>query len=143
MGLTLQEQVKKYCDYLQEWNAMYEEYAKSVGLSYTSLQILELIYDSEECTQKMLCEKTFLPKQTVNTIITAFYKKGIVRLAELPEDRRTKTVSFTPGGKEYAEKIVVKMKYSDQKAMELLSEAQREALLESTRCYVENCRKYL
>lgn len=143
MGLTLQEQVKKYCDYLQEWNAMYEEYAKSVGLSYTSLQILELIYDTEECTQKMLCEKTFMPKQTVNTIITAFYKKGIVRLAELPEDRRTKTVSFTPEGKEYAEKIVVKMKYSDQKAMELLSEVQRDALLESTRCYVENCRKYL
>ena len=72
----LQEQIRQYGSYLYEWNASYEEYARRVGLSYTSLAVLSTLYDAENCTQKMLCERCFLPKQTVNAAITAFYKKG-------------------------------------------------------------------
>ena len=50
------------------------------GLSYTSLSVLSTIADTENCTQKMLCEMRFLPKQTVNAVVTAFYKKGWLRL---------------------------------------------------------------
>ena len=39
------------------------------GLSYTSLSILSTIADTENCTQKMLCEMRFLPKQTVNAVV--------------------------------------------------------------------------
>ncbi len=102
----LQEQIRQYCSYLHEWNASYEDYARSVGLSYTSLSILSALYGAENCTQKMLCESCFLPKQTVNTAITAFYKKGWVRLEELPEDRRNKTIHFTPEGQAAADEIM-------------------------------------
>ncbi|MDR2460075.1 MAG: hypothetical protein LBE38_04735 [Deltaproteobacteria bacterium] len=33
--------------------------------------------------QKTLCDESFLPKQTVNQIITSFYKQGLVELAEV------------------------------------------------------------
>ena len=44
----IQDQIRQYCACLQEWNASYEEYAKSVGLSYTSLSLLIAIYETEQ-----------------------------------------------------------------------------------------------
>ena len=136
----LQEQIRKYCSYLHEWNASYEDYARSVGLSYTSLNILCALYDAENCTQKMLCESCFLPKQTVNTTITAFYKKGWVRLEELPEDRRNKTIHFTPEGQAAADEIMQRVRESELKSMSALSESERLVLLSVTKRYVAGCK---
>lgn len=47
----LQGSIRQYCSCLQEWNASYEDYARSVGLSFTSLSILSTIYAHENCTQ--------------------------------------------------------------------------------------------
>ena len=136
----LQEQIRQYCSYLHEWNAAYEDYARSVGLSYTSLSILSALYGAENCTQKMLCESCFLPKQTVNTTITAFYKKGWVRLEELPEDRRNKTIHFTPEGQAAADEIMQRVRESELKSMSALSESERLVLLSVTKRYVAGCK---
>ena len=137
----LQEQIRQYCSYLHEWNASYEDYARSVGLSYTSLSILSALYGMESCTQKMLCESCFLPKQTVNTTITAFYKKGWVRLEELPEDRRNKTIHFTPEGQAAADEIMQRVLESELKSMGALSESERLVLLSVTKRYVAGCKE--
>ena len=137
----LRDQIRQYCSYLQEWNASYEDYARSVGLSYTSLSILSALYGAENCTQKMLSERCFLPKQTVNTTITAFYKKGWVRLEELPEDRRNKTIHFTPEGQAAADEIMQRVRESELKAMAALSESERLVLLSVTKRYVAGCKE--
>ena len=69
MEPNIQAQIKQYDSYLQQWCAGYEDYAKSVGLSYTSLSVLEAIYAQPDCTQKQLCQTCFLPKQTVNSAL--------------------------------------------------------------------------
>lgn len=136
----LQDLIAQYCGLLQEWNASYEEYAKSVGFSYTSLSILSAIYEKENCTQKELAEKCFLPKQTVNAVITSFFKKGWVKLEELPEDRRNKAVNLTETGKEKAAEIMSKVRESERSAMGKLTEEQRKTLLELTRTYILSCK---
>lgn len=141
MQSDIQEQIRQYCSYLQEWNASYEEYAKSVGLSFTSLSILSAIYRTEQCTQKKLCECCLLPKQTVNAVITSFYKKGWVRLEELPEDRRNKTIHLTETGTAETERILQKVRRSEQQAMENLTSQEREVLLNATRRYVIGCKE--
>lgn len=141
MGSELQAQISEYCSYLHEWNASYEEYAKSVGLSYTSLSILSAIYSTENCTQKHLCEQCFLPKQTVNAAVTVFYKKGWIRLEELPEDRRNKTIHFTELGQKEAERIMQKVRQSEQQAMSKLTDEERKLLLSATRRYVLGCKE--
>ena len=135
------ELIKRYCSCLQEWNASYEEYARSVGLSYTALSILSALYKTENCTQKLLCEQCFLPKQTVNATVTAFYKKGWVRLEEMPEDRRNKTIHFTEEGKAEAERIVSKIRQCEQYSMDNLTEEERRVLLCATQKYVAGCKK--
>ncbi len=134
------EQINQFSSYLHEWNASYEEYARSVGLSFTSLTILSAIHRTKNCTQKLLCEQCFLPKQTVNAAVTAFFKKGWIKLEELPEDRRNKTIHFTRLGRKEADKILQKVKQSEQEAMASLTEAEREILLSATRRYVEGCK---
>lgn len=126
---------------MHEWNASYEEYAKSKGLSYTSLSILSTIADTENCTQKMLCETRFLPKQTVNAVVTTFYKKGWLRLEELPEDRRNKTIHFTEEGKAEIDSILKNVRESGRRAMATLTQEERETLLCLTKRYVTACKQ--
>lgn len=139
MSVSIRAHIAQYCNLLHEWNASYEEYAKSVGLSYTSLSVLSALYSSPGCTQKELAESCFLPKQTVNAVITSFLKNGWVKLEEMPEDRRNKTVNFTETGMEKAAVIIDKVRECEDRAMCELTEEQRGALLELTRMYIHSC----
>lgn len=81
----------------------------------------------------------FLPKQTVNTAVTTFYKKGWIRMEELPENRRNKTIHFTDEGRREAQRILHKVRDSERQAMKDLSKAEREQLLSLTERYVTAC----
>lgn len=141
MNTNIRGQISQYCSLLHEWNASYEEYAKSRGLSYTGLSVLSSIYSKPDCTQKEIAEDCFLPKQTVNAVITSFWKKGWVKLTELPEDRRNKTVSFTEEGMVKAKEIMGRVHESEDAAMGRLTEEQRNTLLELTKSYILSCKE--
>lgn len=131
--------IQKYCSCLHEWDAAYEDYAKSVGLSYTSLCILNAICETDGCTQKQLCSLCFLPKQTVNAAVTGFYDKGWLRMQELPEDRRNKALHLTELGRSEARRILQNLQECDRIAMGSLTESEQEQLLSLTRRYMSAC----
>lgn len=77
-NIQFMEQLNQYYTTWQEWNCMYEEWAKANGLSANSLLVLSAIYDSkEECTQKKISQRWLVPKQTVNMILKDFEKQGL------------------------------------------------------------------
>ena len=131
--------IQEYCSCLHEWDAAYEDYAKSVGLSYTSLCILNAIYETDGCTQKQLCSLCFLPKQTDNAAVTGFYDKGWLRMQEMPEDRRNKALHLTELGRSEAGRILQNLQECDRIAMCLLTESEQEQLLSLTRRYMSAC----
>lgn len=131
----IENDVKRFSDEWQSITMTYSDYARSVGISYTSLQILKYITGTENCTQRTICEMSFLPKQTVNTIITGFYKKGYIELRELPEDRRIKTIHLTVKGQEYMGTFSPHIEAAEYEAMRSLSDEQRTMLVESIRLY--------
>lgn len=141
MDEKISEYIQSYCSCIHEWNASYEDYARSVGLSFTTLSILSAVYDTENCTQKMLCDRCFLPKQTVNAAVTVLYKKGWLTMQELPEDRRNKTLHFTESGLEEAKRILERVHKSENAGMKGLSDAEQEQLLALTRRYIAACKK--
>lgn len=128
-------QVSQFCEEYHVINMVYEDYARTLDISYTSLQILTMIMFTKECTQKVICEKTFLPKQTVNAVVTGFYKKGIIELREMPSDRRNKTIHLTEEGTKYAGQIIPQIRKAEYAAFEKLTSEQRENLLEAIRIY--------
>lgn len=141
---TLNNQVSEYCMVWMGLLTIYEDYAKSLGLSYSSLQVLNAIFHNRDiCTQKIISQQTLLPKQTVNAIMTGFLKQGMIELSEMESDRRTKSVKFTEAGKAYSEKIIPKIKNAERKAMRDLSKEQRDALLETTKLFMEHFQKYI
>ena len=131
--------IQEYCSCLHKWDAAYEDYAKSVGLSYTSLCILNAIYETDGCTQKQLCSLCFLPKQTVNAAVTGFYDKGWLRMQELPEDRRNKALHLTELGRSEAGHILQNLQKCDRIAMSSLTESEQAQLLSITRRYMSAC----
>lgn len=139
----LQEQTRQFCREWQGLERIYEDYAKSVNIPYTTLYILDQITQMPDCTQKDICEKTLLPRQTVNSVITGLYKQDLIELREVPEDRRVKSLSLTEKGQEYIAGILPRIQKAEYEAMEELSEEQRESLLNGMKLYCEQFRKKL
>lgn len=141
---TRDEHPEMFCDCCWKLDSLYEEYAKSLGYSYSNLYVLQIVYANPgTCTQKMICEWTFLPKQTVNVIITGFLKQGFIEMKELTSDRRVKIISLTKSGKKFADKHLLKMQNAQCKAMEQLTPQEQKALIENFVKFKELLRGYL
>ena len=89
----------------------------------------------------MICEQTYLPKQTVNNVITSFYKQDYIYMVEMPEDRRTKTIHLTDKGMQLAQQILPVASKAEEKAMEQFTEQEADTLLDLLSRYVACCDK--
>lgn len=139
--MTVEEKTRAFCNAWQSISMIYEDYARKSGISYNSLYILNAIQQIKDCTQKQICEKTLLPKQTVNNVVTAFYKNGYIELREFPENRRIKTIHLTEKGRQYADKLIPHIHQADKVAMEVLTEEEQDTLLSLMDTYVSAFRK--
>ncbi len=116
--LTPKEQASLIMEIFHSIENLYEQYAKSVGMSYLSFLVLDVIYTMpENCTQKLICDRTHLTKQNVNAIVKTFWTQGYIEMKELPYDRRNKGIWLTASGKEYADKIMLRLAEAEEKAM--------------------------
>ena len=80
-------QLQRYYALWKECTAMYEEWSKDQGLSSNGVFALYSFYESNgRCTQKMISEKWNIPKQTVNTILKDFQKKGYINMVSDDSD---------------------------------------------------------
>lgn len=139
--MNIEDKTRAFCNAWQSLSTIYEDYARKVGISYNSLYILNAIQQTENCTQKQICEKTLLPKQTVNNVVTAFYKSGYIELREFPENRRIKTIHLTEKGTQYADTLIPHIHQADKLAMESLTEEQQDMLLHLMDRYVSVFRR--
>ena len=96
---------------------MCDTYAKSVGLNFIEILVLEILCEPGPHTQKALCTKLELPKQFINTIINSFREDSLVTLKEA-NDRRNKEILLTEKGKQFAEKVVIPLQEMEESAME-------------------------
>lgn len=122
-----------------EVNAAYERYARSIGISYSALQVLCEIYNSD-CilTQRMICEAVHLPKTTVNAIIAGFVKQGYIELREMEDDRRQKGICLTDEGRVYAEPIMEHMGGCEMLAFEMLDDTTMQIMISGIEAYQKN-----
>lgn len=109
--ISFLEQINKYYSVWQEFNYVYEDWAKAHGVSVNSLLVLSAIHGGmEDCTQKKISQRWRIPKQTVNSVLKDFERKGFVEMIPKKEDERNKLIRFTVKGKEYADAIISKLR---------------------------------
>ena len=99
---------QRYYALWKESNIVYEEWAKSHGMSANSLLILEALYDGI-CTQKEISQKWCIPKQTINTILKDLEAQGYLELTALEQDKRNKRIELTSKGKLFVDRIITQV----------------------------------
>ena len=94
-------------DWLQ-FQALYKQSAKAVGLTDNFITILYAIYQKPtNCTQRYLVESTHLPKQTIHFVIDKMQKDNLVTTAPSPNDGRVKVIEPTKKGQRYIQEKIV------------------------------------
>lgn len=132
------EQVNQYYTVWQEYNSVYEEWAKAHGLSVNSLLVLSAIHDGmEECTQKKISQKWRIPKQTINVVLKDMERRELVEMFPMQEDRRNKLIRFTESGKEYADTIISKLRKVELFVVEGMKIERMKELNEDTALFVK------
>ena len=116
-------QLQRYYALWEECTAMYEEWSKDQGLSSNGVFALYSFYESNgRCTQKMISEKWNIPKQTVNTILKDFQKKGYICLTE--------------SGMEYTKDIIEKLHSKEIYVIEKMGLENIESLNDNTELFI-------
>lgn len=115
---------------LQNIDRVYEIYAKSVGLSYMSLTVLQVICATKEpITQREICEITHYNKQIVNAVIKDFYSRNFLTLAEKEDDRRNKNIVLTQVGEKWSKDILAPLWQIEQQVEASLTAQERSTLV--------------
>ena len=77
---------------LAQFDKIYHDLAKRHGESYFGMWVLEEIGDRPEgVTQKQLCEILYSPKQTVNSLVASYVRRGLVETKPNSSDGRSKS----------------------------------------------------
>lgn len=126
----------KLIEQFQNMDNAYEAYAKSKGLTYLSLMVLDEIYAlGDGCTQKQISEDTHYPKQSINLVVKSFLEDGIVELRELPENRKNKGITLTEKGHQLCDEVIVPLLRHEEAVMLEMSEQESAELLRLVELY--------
>lgn len=93
---------------LARFDIIYYDPAKRHGECYFGMWVLEEIGDKPEgVTQKQLCEILYSPKQTVNSLVASFVRRGLVETKPNSTDGRSKLHVLTAAGRKSSMQFAV------------------------------------
>ncbi|AKA69348.1 MarR family winged helix-turn-helix transcriptional regulator [Clostridium scatologenes] len=128
----INDQIDNYYDLWFKTNDIYSDWAKRHNIQENVLFALYVINSAVPyCTQSQICNKLYLPKQTVSQILSGLEKDGYISKETNAEDRRNKIIKFTEKGERFATRILEELKVAEIEAFSQLSEKQRSTIIES------------
>lgn len=86
---------------------LYTRWAQHNNINYFALQILYTLFVEGAATQKNISEGFSIPKQSINNVVLAMKKDGLIDLVPQKDDKRNKELVLTKQGRAYAEEILV------------------------------------
>lgn len=128
--------ITEYNSIMREYDKMYRDAVKALGLNESSSWILYTIRDGGEgITQSELVNRIFWPPQTINSELKKLEKGGFVQLLA-GADKRKKQVYLTDKGKELSARTADKIIAAEMNAMDFLSEQEMAEFLRLFRKYI-------
>ena len=119
MNIEIKKQINTINQKINELSSLYRTAAIKSGISDGEISIWSiLLYSQEEYSQQDLANMLFLPKQTVNSIISNLVRKGLVFLEHIPGTRNRKVVRLTEDGREYGRIRIMWIFRAEETAME-------------------------
>ena len=137
---------KRFSEYnsiIKEYDKMYRDAIKILGLNDSSFWILYTLRDDGEgITQREIVNRNFLPPQTINSELKRLEKDGLVELVS-GTDKRTKQVYLTQKGIELSTHTADRMMDIEGQAMDFLSEQEQLDFLRIFRKYIVRLQQLL
>ncbi|TNH02465.1 winged helix DNA-binding protein [Testudinibacter sp. TR-2022] len=138
----IQHNINALFNHFNEIIGLYRQLAKRLGVGYNTLAVLYCIYFHGQCTQKMIGESWWLPKQTVNNLTQEMLGKGWLEQVDDASPRRGKLLRFTAEGLAFAEPIVQAVMQAERATFTALGDEHCEMMLGVTARYAELFKHY-
>lgn len=133
----------EYNSIIKEYEMMYREAVKALGINDSAFWILYTLRDEGEgITQKDIVNINYLPPQTINSELKKLEKDGYIKLIS-GTDKRTKQVYLTEKGSALSERTAGKMMDIEKRAMNFLSEQELSEFLRILRKYIIHLQQLL
>lgn len=97
-------------------------------ISYHEMLVLYTIREHGFCTQKQICDSYLLPKQTINNVISAMRKDGILECDAVHSKGREKAFVLSEKGENYAAPFLMSLNTVENRALELLGKDKLQTL---------------
>ncbi|MDE5933259.1 MAG: MarR family transcriptional regulator [Lachnospiraceae bacterium] len=126
------------CNYLfGETEAVYHEIAWKLGLSDSAMRILYTICDhGENCPLQIICRRSGLSKQTVNSALRKLEAEGILYLE--PAGAKNKNVCLTEAGRQLAEQTAMRVLQAENEIFASWPQADMQKYLELTERFLHS-----
>lgn len=142
MDKTIKEQIDTINQRIKELNSLYHIAAVKSDITDGEISVWSALLESDgEYSQQDISDKLFLPKQTVNSIISNLVKKGFVYLEHVSGTRNRKVICLTEEGKEFGESQVRWIFQAEEKALEKTDPGQVRACIEMIENYISHLKK--
>lgn len=145
-GEKMDDQVKRQIDvinqHIKELNSLYHTAAVRSGVSDGEICVWSMLLTTDkEYSQQDLCELLFLPRQTINSIISVLKKKEYISLEHVPGTRNRKVIRLSDKGRNYGEKNIMWIFEAEQHAMEDADPHEISALISMLEKYINKLKK--
>ncbi len=144
----MEEKIKGQIDLInqkiKELDSIYHAAAIKAGISDGEISIWSTLLGSdEEYSQQDLCDLLFLPKQTVNSIVSNLIKKGFVFLEHVPGTRNRKVIRLSEKGRAFGEDKIKWIFLAEQEALEETDPQEISATISMLENYIVRLRRKL
>lgn len=127
-----------YNDFWTSMNSVYDRWAKLHNLTVNAAFALQIMSTTPNCTQSIICDKLFLPKQTVNALLDSFIKNGYADKKISALDRRSKLVFLTQKGQTYANYITDEMASFEGNALRKMTPQEQESMVTTSHLFLKH-----
>ncbi len=111
-----------------KFRGIYSKWSSEHSISYHEMLVLYTIREHGFCTQKQICDSYLLPKQTINNVISAMRKDGILEYDTVHSKGREKAFVLSEKGESYAAPFLMSLNTVENRALELLGKDKLQTL---------------
>lgn len=116
---------------------LYEKWTKLQGVNSYESKILYMLRFTEMDSQKSMAENYGMPKQTINTVVAKLSMYGYVTLETDERDKRSKRITLTQKGKEYADFVLLPLVGCEKRALEKMGEKRIGIMIDTMKEYAD------
>ncbi|TYL42739.1 MarR family winged helix-turn-helix transcriptional regulator [Dickeya chrysanthemi] len=115
---------------LNHLDNLLQQWMKKLDFNYKAFAVLHSLVTSPDgqCTQKQICERWGLPKQTVFSICKLFKEQGLIDINESQHDKRERILTLTEQGKKHSQPILTQSQILSERTFRIFGQERTQQL---------------